>query len=161
MGREGRCRQILLARVGSTRSVPATPGLPLLTGVCSPRLHCSGSRLLSRERALRCVDLPCLSRSDSGFRVFHKGAGSVGPAFCAFPGGAAQAAGSLRSALSPGAACLLPSAVPASVSLCSGQVCLVSVLGSWTLAATLLADVDHPESQGSLWLEAGGLFAVW
>ena len=26
-------------------------------------------------------------------------------------------------------------------------VCLVSVLGSWTLAATLLAVVDHPESQ--------------
>ena len=28
-----------------------------------------------------------------------------------------------------------------------GCVCLVSVLGSWPLAATLLADVDHPESQ--------------
>ena len=43
----------------------------------------------------------------------------------------------------------------------AGRVRLVSVLGSWTLAATLLVDVNHPESQGSLWLEAGSLFAVW
>ena len=27
------------------------------------------------------------------------------------------------------------------------QVCRVSLLGSWSLAATLLVDVDHPESQ--------------
>ena len=64
-------------------------------------------------------------------------------------------------ALSLGAGRLIPSAVPASVSMCAGQVHLVSVLGSWTLAATLLADVDHPESHGSLWLEAGNLFAIW
>ena len=54
-GREGRCRQISLACAGSTRSVPATLGLPPLMGVCFPRLHCSGSRLLYMERALRCV----------------------------------------------------------------------------------------------------------
>ena len=65
------------------------------------------------------------------------------------------------SALSLGAACLIPSAVPASVSMCACRVHLVSVLGSWTLASTLPVDVDHPESQGSLWLEAGSLFAVW
>ena len=51
--------------------------------------------------------------------------------------------------------------VPASVSVHAGRVRLVSVLGSWTLAATLPVDVNHPESQGSLWLEAGSLFAVW
>ena len=53
-GRAGRCRQISPC-VGSTRSVPATLGLPPLMGVCFPRLHCSGSRLLYMERALRCV----------------------------------------------------------------------------------------------------------
>ena len=53
--------------------------------VCFPCLHCSGSRLLSREQALCCVDFPGLSRSDSGFQVFHRSTDSVGPAFCAFP----------------------------------------------------------------------------
>ena len=160
-GEGGALQTDLTGLCGEHSQCSGHTGFAPLMGVCSPRLYCSGSRLLSRERALRGVDFPGLSRSDSGFRVFHKGAGSVGPTFCAFPGGVAQAARSLRSALSPGAARLLPSVVPASVSLCSGHVRLVSVLGSWTLAATLLADVDHPESQGSLWLEAGGLFAVW
>ena len=50
-------------------------------------------------------------------------------------------------ALSPGAVHLSPSTVPASVSRRTGEVCLVPVLGSWTLAATLRADVNHPESQ--------------
>ena len=64
---------------------------------------------------------------------------------------AAQAARSLTGALSPGAVHLVPSAVPVSVSACAslpvGCVCLVIVLKSWSLAATLLVDVDHPESQ--------------
>ena len=89
---------------------------------------------------------PCIA-CGSSFRVFHKSAGSVGPAFCAFPARAAQAARSLTGTLSPGAARLLPSAVPASVSARAGWARLVSVLGSWSLAATLPADVNHPESQ--------------
>ena len=109
VGREGNCRQMSLACVGSTCSVLATLGLPPLAGVCFPCLHCSGSRLLSRERALSCMHFPGLSRSDSGFL-------SVGPAFFAFPAREAQSTRSLRSALSPGAARLIPSAVPASVS---------------------------------------------
>ena len=144
MGREGRCRQMSLACVGSTRSVPATLGFPLLTAHV---LHCSGSRLLFRAWALSCVHFPGLSRSDSGFRVLHKSADSIGPVFCAFPAGAAQAARSLSGALSPGAVRLLFSAVPASVSGCAGRVRLVSLLGSWPIAATLPADVNHPESQ--------------
>ena len=71
----------------------------------------------------------------------------LGLRFVPSPAGAAQEARSLTSALSPGAGCRLPSTVPASVSAHTGRVRLVSVLGSWTLAATLLADVDHPESQ--------------
>ena len=49
--------------------------------------------------------------------------------------------------LSPGAVHLIPSAVPASVSMCTVWVHLVSVLGSWSLAAALPADVHHPVSQ--------------
>ena len=70
VGREGRCKQISLASVGRTRSVPATLGLPPLTAcVLSPRLRCSGSRLLYRERAMCCVHSPGLSCSGSGSRV--------------------------------------------------------------------------------------------
>ena len=112
----------------------------LLTGVCSPRLHCSGSRLLLGNG-------PCVV-CGSSFRVLHKSADSVGPAFCAFSAGAAQAARSLTGALSLDAVCLLPSVVPASVSECAGRV-RVPCVCSRELASScdLLADVSHPESQ--------------
>ena len=125
-------------------------GFAPLTGVCFPRLHCSGSRLLSRERALRCVrfqflDIPqkrrlswacilCLPcRRSSGSQELHG-----------------------REAPTPGAARLLPSAVPA---------CRVHVpcICSWELASSH----DPPgrcrpsRISGSLWLETGDLFAVW
>ena len=64
------------------------------------------------------------------------------------PAGAAQAARSLTGTLSPGAVGLIPSVVPASVSSAPvGCVRLVSVPRGRPLAATLLADIDHPESQ--------------
>ena len=129
-GREGHCRPMSLACVGSTCSVPATLGLPRSQHMCFPRLHCSGSRLLSREQALRGVHFPGLSRSGSGSRVLHKGADSVGPAFCAFPAGAAQATRSLRSTLSPGAARLLPPHPSLSFLTCTTVVRLLSLLGS-------------------------------
>ena len=63
VGREERCRQISLACVWSTRSVPTTLGLPHtgfaptlgLLALTARVLHCSGSKLLYRERALSCV----------------------------------------------------------------------------------------------------------
>ena len=102
---------------------------------------------------------PCLA-CGSSFRGLHKSAGSAGPEFCAFPAGAAQAARSLTSTLSPGAERLIPSTVPASVSLRrSGAPCVCS--GE-------LASSRHPPGgcqpsriSGSLWLETGSLFAVW
>ena len=39
VGREGHCRQISLACVGRTRSVPATLGLPPAHGVCAFPVH--------------------------------------------------------------------------------------------------------------------------
>ena len=102
-----------------------------LTVCVLPRLHGSGSRLLSRERAPSYVHFPGLSHSDSGFRVLHKDADSVGPAFCAFPARAAQAATSLTSALSPGVACIVPStAQPQFWARRSGTPCVCSELDS-------------------------------
>ena len=84
-------------------------------------LRCSGSRLLCVERALRCARFQ--------LSAFHGSADSVVPAFCAFPGPAAQAARSLTGTLSTGA-------------LSTGS-------GAWALclAVALPGDVDHPESQ--------------
>ena len=105
--------------------------------------------------------VPCVACCSS-FRVFHKSVDLVGPAFCAFPTGAAQAARSLTGAFSPGAVHLLPSAVPATVSTGSSRVHAPCVC-SLELASTC----DPPGGcrpsriSGSLWLETGGLFAVW
>ena len=144
-GEGGALQTISLACVGSTRSVPATLGLPPLMSLCFSCLHCSGSRLLSRERALGCVHFPGLSRSDSGFRVLHKGADSVGPAFCAFPGRSNSGSQELDECTLPGYSKTFPLPVPASVSRRAGLVRLVSVLGSWSLAETLPANVKHPD----------------
>ena len=75
--------------VGSSRSVWATLGLPLLT-VCV----LSQSTLLrlqvalqgnSLKPALGCMHFPGLSHSGSGSRALYKGTDSAGPAFCALP----------------------------------------------------------------------------
>ena len=130
LGREGPCRHISLTCVGSARSFLAILGLPpLAVCVLSP------STLLRLQAALQGagLELRALPRPKplrSGFRVPHKGADLVGPAFCAFPTRAAQAARSLTSAVSPGASRLIPSTVPASVSGRSGPVRLVSLPGS-------------------------------
>ena len=81
VGREGHCKQISLACVGSARSVWATLGLPHLSGSTL-----SGSRVLCRhclKWALHFVHFPGLSHS--GSRVLHKGTDLVGHAFCALP----------------------------------------------------------------------------
>ena len=81
------CKQISLACVGSARSVWATLGLP-------PLMACvlSQSTLLRLQvalqgnclkQALGCVHFPGLRCSGSGSWVLHKGADSIGPAFCA------------------------------------------------------------------------------
>ena len=151
--RAGRCRQMSLACVRSTRSVPATLGLPPLTGVYFPRLHCSGSRLLYREQALRCVRFQfsgtpqkrrlgwacvlCLPRPSSS--------GSQEPDRRALPGYGAPS----------------PLRGP-SLSFCTrrlGAPCVCS--------GELVSSCDPPGGcqpsriSGSLWLETGSLFAVW
>ena len=151
-GREGRCRQSSLACVGRTRRVPATLGLPR-SRVCALPVYAAqapGCFIWSR---------PCVA-CGSSFRVLHKSAGSVGPAFCAFPVRAAQAARSLtgvlsrvRCAFSP------PRAQPQFPRAPSGAPCVCS--------AELVFSRDPPGGcqpsriSGSLWLETGSQFAVW
>ena len=139
--------------MGSARSIWATLGLPPLT-----ECVLSQSTLLRLQvalqgnclkRALGCVHFPGLSCSDSGSQVLHKGTDSVGPAFCALPRSKQlrppdQVLGKCTLPLG-GTYYHLPSPSPS-----ASWVCRVSPLGSWSLTATLMADVNHPGSQQDL-----------
>ena len=122
-------------------------------GVCAfpvytaQALGCSARNCL--RWALGWVHFPSLSCSGSGTWVLHKGADSVGPAFCALPRSKQLRWPGVWRARS---LWLIASTVPAArFSGCKtgspSQVCRVSLLESWSLAATLPADVDRPESQ--------------
>ena len=141
MGREGHCRQISLVCVGSTHSVPATVGLPPLMGLCFPHLHCSDSWLLHMERALRCMRFQF-----SG--IPQKRRLGWACVLCLPQPEQLRQPRSLSGILSPGVVRLIPSTVPASVSAGTSRVHVPCVY-SWelALAATLLADIGHPESQ--------------
>ena len=82
----------------------------------------------------------------SSFRVLHKSADSVGPAFCAFPGQSSSCSQELESTVSLGALSPMWSQ-PQFMHALVWYVRLVSVVGSWSLAVTLPVDVNHPESQ--------------
>ena len=149
-----------LACVGSTRSVPATLGLPLLMASVLSHLHCSGSRLLYKKRALSCVHFPGPSRSGSGFWILHKNADSVGPAFCAFPSLSSSGNQELGKCTLPG--CSEP--YPLRGSSLSFQACRSG--GPCVSSGKLISGCDPPSGcqpfriSGCLWLEAGILFAV-
>ena len=125
-------------------TVSVTLGLPPLTPcVLSPSTLLRLQVALQRKclkRALGCVHFPGLSRSGSGSRALPKGADLVGPGFCALPRSGAWEA---RSPEVAGASYHLRRP-----SRWSGwQRAPVSLLGSWSLAATLPKDVNRPESQ--------------
>ena len=103
-GRAGRCRQISLC-VGSTPHVPATLGLPLLTGVCAFPVYTAQAPGCSIWSG------PCVE-CGSSFRVLHQSADSVVPAFCAFPGLSGSRSQRLGRALA-GCGAPFPSVAPA------------------------------------------------
>ena len=141
MGREGCCRQISLVCLGSTHSVPATVGLSPLTGVCFPRLHCSDSWLLYIERALRCMRFQFSGIPQKRRLGWACVLCLPQPEQLRQPGACRAYSPRVQCALSP------PLFQPQFLRVPVGCMCLVSILGSWPLAATLLVDIDHPESQ--------------
>ena len=160
MGREEHCKQISLTCVGSARSVWATLDLPSSRRVCFPSLHCSGSRLLCGELSEVGPGLHALPRSKllrfsfSGTPQRHRlGWACV---LCLSQVRAAQVTWCLATAHSPGGAAslstsLVPAAqLPGCAAGAPSQVCHVSPLGSSSLPATLLVDVNHPGSQEDL-----------
>ena len=85
---------------------------------------------------------PCAERGSSP-RLFHKIADSAAPAFCAFPGLSSSGSQELDGRTLPGCGCGVPSPLHG-----PGLSFHLRQLGACALclAATLLADVDHPES---------------
>ena len=124
-------------------------------GVCFPSLHCSGSRLLYMERALYCVRFQ--------FSGTTKKRGFGWACLLCLPRPSGSGSPELDGRTLPG--CGAPSPLrpqPQFPRACAPVRCmrLVSIRGSWPLAATLPADVDHPESQESL-VRNWRPFAVW
>ena len=114
--------------------------------VCFPCLHCSGSRLLYRERALSCVHFPGLSRSRSGSWVLHKGTDSVGPVFCAFPCPSSSGSQELEERTLLRCSVTYPLPIPASVSGCaqSGAPCVSSgELISWLWPSWQMSTIQN------------------
>ena len=143
-----------------------------LAGLCGEHSQCSG--LTGFAPPHRCVLSPStLLRLQAAvygagpalravplFRYSTKVPTQLGLRLVPSPARAAQTARSLKSTVSLGAACLLPSSVPALVSAHrSGAPCVCS--------RELVFSHDPPgrcqpsRISGSLWLETGSLFAVW
>ena len=142
---------------GSAHSDSAALGLPppLTSCVLSKSIHCSGSGCSAGNClrwALGCMPFPGLSLSGSGSRVLHKGT-DLGLRFVPIPGFSSSGDQVLGERSRPELeAASTASPVPAArFSGCNtgtpSQVCRVSLLGSCSLAATLLADVNRPEFQ--------------
>ena len=163
MGRE----QISLECVVSARSDSATLGLPPAHGVCAfpvytaQTLGCSAGTCLMW--ALVCMHFRGISRAGSGSRVLTKVQTWLGLCFAPVPclsSSSDQVLGvrscpQLKAATYP-----LPRPSFSVFWVYNGhgsQVCRVSLLGSWSLAATLPADVHHPESQEVLVSKEGCL----
>ena len=129
--------------------------------VCFPILHFSGSRLLYRERALSCMNFPGLSFSGSVFRVLHKDADWVGPAFCAFTCRRSSGNQEFDEHTLPGCSAPYPLCGP-SLSFharWSGVPCIPS--GKLISGCHPPGGCQPSRISGSLWLETGSLFAVW
>ena len=108
------------------------------------------------RRALGCVYFPGPNHPGSGSRVLHKGTDSARPVFCALPRSEQLRGPGAWWAHTPqvgGASYHLPSPSSSVSWVAAGapsQVCHVSLLGSWSLAVTVLVDVNHLGSQEDL-----------
>ena len=142
--------------MGSAHSVWAALLPPLTACVLSQStlLRLQVALLLNcLKQALGCMHFPGLSSSGSCSRVHNKGADLVGPVFCALPRSEQLRRPGAWRVHSPQAQSVsyhLPIPVVQFPGRAAGtgalsQVC--QLLGSWSLAKTLPADVNHPESQ--------------
>ena len=111
---EGGALQTDIAVCGEHSQCSGHTGFAPLTGVCSPHLHCSGSRLLCRERAL------CGVWFQFSGPPQKRGLGCA--CFLRLPRPSGSGSQGLAGRSLPGCVRLLPFAAPASVSTCARRV---------------------------------------
>ena len=105
---------------------------------------------------------PCVA-CGSSFRVLHKSVDSVGPAFGAFPGPSSSGSQELDGRTLPGCDAPFPLRGLAQPQF----LCTSSVHSPCVCSRELASSRDPPSGcrpsriSGSLWLETGGLLAVW
>ena len=173
VGREEHCEQISLACVGSACSVFATLSLPPLTACVFPvytvkALGCSAGNCLRWAPGLNVLPRSKLLR----FRFRFSGTPqrcrlAWACILCPSQVWTAQVIRCLASTGTPSwGLWLIASSIPATgfsgyTTRMSSQVCRVSLLGRWSLAATLLVDIDHPESQVLVSNDACLKFGRW
>ena len=154
--------------MGSAHSVWATLGLPPLMAYVL-----SWSTLLRLQVALHgdclkwtlsCVHFPGLSHSGSGSQVLLKGADSVGPAFCAFPGPSSSIDQVLGERSVPGGLCLLITSKPLGflgmLQDCHLRCAMCHLWGAdlWLQPSWHMSTVQDPRKT---WLATGSLLTVW
>ena len=169
MGKVEHCKQISLACVGSAHSVWAIMGLPPLTRVCFPCLHCLSSRLFCRELSEAGPGLHALPRSKPlRFRFLgtpQRHRFSWACVLCPSQVGAAQATRCLESTHSPGA-CVLSPPPSQLLSFLGAQqnrrlrcaVCLLWGADLWLRPSWRMSTIQNPRKT---WLATGSLLAVW
>ena len=106
-------------------------------GICFPHLLRLPAALCGTGPELRAIPV---------FGYSTEAQTPLGLHFVPSPAQAAQEARSLTGALSPDTGRLIPPRAQPQFP-CASRVLLVPVLGSWTVDTTLLADVNHSESQ--------------
>ena len=147
VGRDGRCRQIPLACVGSTGSAPATRGLPPLTALCPfPVYTAQLQAALQGAGPALCV-LPRPKQLRFSFSGTPQRPRLGWACILCLPSLSCSGSQELDERTLPGCGAPYPLREPSLSSAQAGRVRLVSVLRSWSLAATLPVDVNHPESQ--------------
>ena len=156
-GEGGTLQTNIVVRIGECSQCFSHTGFAPTHGVSAFMVYTSQALSSSAgnclRRALVCMHIPGLSRSGSGSWVLQKGRLSWACVLYPSQVQAAQVTRCLASALTPRwGLCLITSPVPAAqFSGCTmgapSRVCCMSLLGGLSLAATLPADVNHPESQ--------------
>ena len=110
-GDRGKLQRNITGMCGECLQCLGHTGFALAHGTCtfplytSQALGCSAGEL--SEAGPGCVHFRGLSRSGSGSQVVHKGADSVGPAFCALPRSEQLRRPGAWRAVSPGGECIL------------------------------------------------------
>ena len=133
-GRAGRCRQTDIAVCGEHSPCSGHTGFAPYRGVCAFPVYTAQAPGCSVWSG------PCVECSSS-FRVLHKSANSVAPAFCAFPGLSGSGSQGLDGCTLPGRGAPFPLCGPSTrrrwglrKSLDRNQRPVCSVGGGWLLS---------------------------